>query len=188
MNAALGEFRERATGKPREQARVILQDTLRRHRREEHGPIWIEEQLDRLQESREERWRSGADTLWRLGRGAVKAIRKRELPDLLPPSMLEPPDHALYQIPATRSSTAVALDPEARDWLSSAYEASAHIMDLVRFTVWLRPTTRSAERPAGVEVVGAGGKLTPLCRLNFHPLTWGAWAERLGSVSLAGSW
>jgi hypothetical protein len=66
--------------------------------------------------------------------------------------LLEPPDHALYQIPATTSSTAVALDPEAEDRLSSAYQASPHILGLVRFTVWLRQTTRSAEQPAAVEV------------------------------------
>ena len=153
MRTALSEFRTQAAGKTREQARVILRDTLIRHGRLEQGPIWIEGELDRLQTTSGDQLRSGLHTLALIGLGTAKALQSRKLPDFSAPDRFEPPDHALYETPHTSAQTAVIIDPDAREWLLDVYHQARRHLDIARFTVWLRHTTGPVEAPTELEVL-----------------------------------
>jgi hypothetical protein len=173
MRAALGEFRGLAAGKTREQARVILYDTLVRHGRLEQGPSWVENELDHLETTPGERVRSGLHTLARVGLGAAKALQEKRLPDFSAPTQFEPPDHALYQAPHTYSSTRVVIDREARDWLLDTYRHARRHLDVARFTVWLRQTDPDTDAPTDLEVILGDrriGTITPQAQPSYADL------------------
>jgi hypothetical protein len=74
----------------------------------------------------------------RFGLGVAKAIRDRELPDLSVPDWLEPPDHALYEVPRSDQWIAAELDPDAHAWLDRAHQAAPHPFGIATLNAWLR--------------------------------------------------
>jgi hypothetical protein len=140
QNAALDEVKETARGRPPEQARLMLCDALARHGAPEPAPLWIENQLEHLWDTREDRIVSGFQAIRHvagLGRGIVKAIRDHDIPDFSLPGWLEPPANALYEIPRSDLWTRVELDPEAIAYLDRVYEACPHIFGLANPSAWL---------------------------------------------------
>jgi hypothetical protein len=141
QRAALNEVRERARGKSREEARAMLSEALTRHGAHKQSPLWIESGLDRLWDSREDRVQLGIKVLKgaaRFGLGVAKAIRDRELPDPSVPDWLEPPDHALYEVPRSDQWIAAELDPDADAWLDRAHQAAPHPFGIAMLSAWLR--------------------------------------------------
>jgi hypothetical protein len=139
--AALDEVKATAEGVPRHEARAMLRDALARQGAPEQSPLWIESRLEHLWDSPQEQVRRGVSLLRgaaRLGLGVMQAIRDRELPDLSPPEWLEPPDHALYEIPRTGRWAATELDSGATAWLDRVYEATPHPFGFATLTAWVR--------------------------------------------------
>jgi hypothetical protein len=135
------EVRERASGKSREDARAMLREALTRHGARRQSPLGIESRLDHLWDSPEDGVQLGIKMLKgdaRFGLGVAKAIRDRELPDLSAPDWLEPPDHALYEVPRSDEWIAAELDPDARPWLDRAHEAAPHPFGIAMLSAWLR--------------------------------------------------
>ena len=127
--AALKQVRESARGKSREEARAMLREALTQPGGRQRSPLWIENHLDHLWDSPEDRVQLGVTMLRgaaRLGLGVAKAIRDREIPNLSAPDWLEPPDHALYELVWSDQWTAAELDPDARRWLDRVHEATPH--------------------------------------------------------------
>lgn len=140
QRAALKEVKDRARGRSRTEARAMLQEALRRHGARKESPLWVESRLDHLWDSPEDRVQQGIKMLKgaaRLGLGVAKAIREREIPSLSPPDWLEPPDHALYEVPRSDLWIAAELAPEARPWLDRVYEASPHPFGITMLSAWL---------------------------------------------------
>lgn len=165
--AAVEEIRRSARGKSREESREMLADALARHGAEQQSPLWIENTLDHLDDSRIEQVQLGFRTLSglaRLGVQAVHAIRNHDVPDVSPPEWLEPPDYALYEFPTTEPCLAVSLDPQSDEWLARAYEAVPKIGGSAHFTVWLEREPRQALQASGLIVHAAErrvGHLSP---------------------------
>ncbi|MFZ0042910.1 MAG: hypothetical protein WAK93_16505 [Solirubrobacteraceae bacterium] len=146
QRAAVQEVKEVGKGKSRAQAYEMLERALAEHGADERTPIRIENTLDHLWDSRTERIQfglRGLRGLARVGVAAVKVIRGREIPDLSPPDWLQPPEHALYEFPASAPTIAVSLDPDATQWLQTAYEALPKLAGTGHLTAWLdrQPTS-----------------------------------------------
>jgi hypothetical protein len=130
----------------------MLREALARHGARKQSPLWIESRLDHLWDSPEDRVQLGIKMLKgaaRLGIGVAKAIRDRELPDMSLPDWLEPPDHALYEVPRSDEWVAAELDPDARAWLDRAHEAAPRAFGIAMLSSWLRP----AEGTDGAEAL-----------------------------------
>lgn len=140
QRAALKEVKEGARGRSREEARAMLSEALARHGARKQSPLWVESRLDHLWDSPEERAQQGIKLLKgaaRLGLGVARAIREREIPNLSPPDWLEPPDHALYEVPPSDLWIAATLDPEVRPWLDRVYEATPHPFGIATLSAWV---------------------------------------------------
>jgi hypothetical protein len=122
----------------------MLSAALTRHGARKQSPLWIESQLDHLWDSPEDHVQLAIKVLKgaaRFGLGVAKAIHDRELPDLSLPDWLEPPDHALYEVPRSDGWIAAELDPHARLWLDRVYQAAPHPFGIVSLSAWLRSPT-----------------------------------------------
>lgn len=122
---------------PREELRARLAAELSA-RSVTGDPIWIENTLDHLWDTRAERWEAAGSALLRLGRGVAKAISERQLPDLRPPTWLEPPDFAGYAMPAADERIAVVLDGDASPHLERVHRGMTTVFGLAKLTAWLR--------------------------------------------------
>lgn len=105
------------------------------------SPLWLENTLDHLWDTPADHVQLGIKLLkgaGRFGLGVAKAIRDRELPDLSTPDWLEPPDHALYEVPRSHQWIAADLDPDAGPWLERVHEAAPHPLGVATLTAWVR--------------------------------------------------
>lgn len=139
-HAAMEEVKQTARGKSRDEVRAIFLQEMARRGVEEQSPLWIENTLDHLWDSRAQQVHAGMRALKGLGKfaiGAAKAIKDREFPDMSVPDWLEPPDHALYEFPSTGPLVEVLLDADARSWLDRAYDALPKMAGSGLLTAWL---------------------------------------------------
>jgi hypothetical protein len=87
----------------------------------------------------------GIVNLGRVGLTLARAVRDRELPipGVSPPSWLDPPLRASYDLTMWRQTewVAVALDPEAGDWLETILDAMPTLLDVPvgRTPAWVEP-------------------------------------------------
>jgi hypothetical protein len=117
------------------------------------SPLWYEQTLDHLHDTRAEqaeRLANGVKTAARLGFKAFRALREhRPPPDLSVPAWLEPPDRAAYAVPRRQDAAwaAVQLDDGARAWLDTSYEAIPRLFGSVASAdAWLDWDDRGQER------------------------------------------
>lgn len=153
--SAVEEVKKNSWERGRDEARLMLRRELARRGAGEQSPLWIEDTLDRLQDSPADQMQRRIRTLKGAGRfalAAARAIRDRELPDLSPPDWLEPPDHALYDFPCTEPAVAVDLDRDAERWLERVHGALPSVSGSVPVTAWLKPAQPAAGAPPGLLV------------------------------------
>lgn len=154
-SAAVKETRAAVSGKSREQARTILRDALARRAVRAESPLWVENTLDHLWDSPGDRAQLGIQMFKgaaRFGLGVVTAIRDRQLPDLSTPDWLEPPDHALYEVPRSNQWIAAELDPNAGPWLDRVHQAAPHAFGTATVTAWLHRAENQHGVPGVVDV------------------------------------
>jgi hypothetical protein len=148
-NEAAKAIKPMAGSRDRSQLRAMLESELAQ-RDVGADPLWIEQQLDHLFASREERRQQaveGLKALGKLGLAAANAIRKRqlpELPDMSVPAWVEPPAAAVYAIPQSRDRShrwaAVELDEGTDEWLARVHAVVPRFLKIDKsptFDAWL---------------------------------------------------
>ena len=93
-----------------------------------------------------ERLRSGLAVLAQ----ASHERREKRLPDLRQPAELDPPDHAAYEPPRSKSRIVVELDHAAEAWFDQLGDSLACIMGTAQVRAWLSPP--SAQSPPDREI------------------------------------
>jgi hypothetical protein len=104
-------------------------------------PLAVEQAIDQLWTSRQERARQGAQalkTLGKIGLTVANVIRTRELPelpDMSVPDWLEPPARAVFAVPQCRDPgrrwSAVQLDDGSAEWLRRVHAAVPRLIKIV---------------------------------------------------------
>jgi hypothetical protein len=133
--------RRTGRGRDRDELRQLLERELA-HRGVTESPLGLERALDHLWDTPAERFHNGVQGLRALGRmglGAAKAIRDRELPDWSRPQWLEPPEPAYYELARTDRWAQVTLEDEVEDRLERIHHAvHPRVLGIASLTAWLK--------------------------------------------------
>ena len=124
------------SGKDRAELRTMLEQEFAQRGLHE-SRIRIEATLDHLNDSSAEQLRNTVDALGKIGRGILKMVQERKLPDLGPPDWLEPPDRAAYELPRTDRWIDVSLTADADAWLDAVQAQIPSVFGVSTVRAWL---------------------------------------------------
>ena len=133
---AVKRVRANSSGKDRAELRTMLEQEFAQRGLHE-SRIRIEATLDHLNDSSAEQLRNTVDALGRIGRGILKMVQERKLPDLGPPDWLEPPDRAAYELPRTDRWIDVSLTADADAWLDAVQAQIPSVFGVSTVRAWL---------------------------------------------------